>query len=113
MDGVVEKFSKSKPPRDLSPVLKMAIKLSKKNCKISGVKVDVSVWRACYDQGFESKNGKIVKRFKGPFSEDRVLNWFITIKKENTKEGKKFLNSKEFIQTLDGGYFCLFVDSEA
>jgi hypothetical protein len=114
MDEAVIVFKEKKDKKGISLLLKLARKLVKKNCNIAGGKVKVSVWRACYDQGYEVKKYpvKVSTKITAPYSQDNVLDWFLTIKKENSKEAKEFLNSREFTSTLDGFLICLFVEDE-
>jgi hypothetical protein len=114
MDEAVTVFKEKKEKKDISQLLKLARKLVKKDCNIAGVKVKVSVWRACYDQGNEVKKHpvKVTTKITAPYSQDKVLDWFLSIKKENSKEAKEFLNSREFTSTLDGFLICMFIEDE-
>ncbi len=113
MSKAAEKYREDKSKSSLMLLIAKAKELSQKSCRIRGVRVNVSRWRACHDQGFSIAKGKLSEDFKGPYSNDEVLGWFFLIKNSKTQEGKAFLNSDIFTSTLDGGLVCEFIDSDA
>ena len=106
-------FEKSKhDPTDrkkFSKLVSMAWRASEKRCRIRGVIPLVASYAVCYDQGHTEKNGRIDQRFKGPFSDDEVFEWFVYISKSKFTEGVDFIWSDLFISTLDGGWAETFL----
>ncbi|MBY0518231.1 MAG: hypothetical protein K2P81_15080 [Bacteriovoracaceae bacterium] len=114
MDEAVILVNKDKnSKKNFLEVLKIASKLTKVDCLLPGYeKKKFPVLRLCHDQGFRSENGKAVEWYKGPYSEEQILEWFTAIRDSKFEEKNKFIRSKEFMSTLDGIYAEFFFDKE-
>lgn len=113
MDNAITLYKQNlKSQKNFNQVLKVGKTICSKNCKLPGYNMNIAIWRACYDQGFNTINGKRKKSYKAKYSKSEVFEWFFTIKNSIFSDGKAFVNSKLFTSTLDGAYYLMFTEDQ-